>query len=575
MPIQAPVAEQTAATTANRYSETHSINNGSSTLKKIKVESTNDTNEGQNAEGPNALTKNEDYQSTLNALNLLHHQLKKATKDIETLNKLKREALDNPYDFLVDLKEKKSSKRRVPKLQKIASVPTIDWSKYRFLPDSRIAEQTAYLAALAQNINKPSPAYRNILDHAGPFYRQEPNSPSGTVSYLQRETARVARTVRELPSRAGSVSDGSDRESDDEGPKNNSGAVGQGKGKRRTSVAQGGTITPSEPAESVAIMWRPSQSATPRLPLPTNDSDGIDEMLLEHDMELETRAPTYNQPWSDEEQRRLEELLEIYPDEQVQAQRFNKISKALGTRSARQVASRVQKYFIKLAKLGLPVPGRVSIPPSSTTKHSRGGGNRRGKISKVKSRGGSSSASSNSTANTAAASAASVARTAKPAMRTSGAGYNTMVSGGITNTRISGAHYLTTHGPPSALMSDDEDSDVKQAMLNATNPKAAIQQVEGTGGDPLSSASIIHEGYACDGCGTEPIVGVRYKCTVCDVSEEIDLCSKCMAAGTFQNDHHTPDHPFEAIHVANPLPYYADNDYAPNEYLGEYSYLGL
>lgn len=33
----------------------------------------------------------------------------------------------------------------------------------------------------------------------------------------------------------------------------------------------------------------------------------------------------------------------------------------------------------------------------------------------------------------------------------------------------------------------------------------------------------------------EPIIGVRYKCTVCDESEEIDLCSKCMALGTFAN----------------------------------------
>lgn len=63
-------------------------------------------------------------------------------------------------------------------------------------------------------------------------------------------------------------------------------------------------------------------------------------------------------------QRRLEELLEVYPDEPVQSQRFLKISKALGTRTTKQVASRVQKYFIKLAKLGLPVPGRVSIPVS-------------------------------------------------------------------------------------------------------------------------------------------------------------------------------------------------------------------
>jgi hypothetical protein len=58
-------------------------------------------------------------------------------------------------------------------------------------------------------------------------------------------------------------------------------------------------------------------------------------------------------------------LLITFPDEPVQAQRFNKISKALGTRTPRQVASRVQKYFIKLAKMGLPVPGRITIPVST------------------------------------------------------------------------------------------------------------------------------------------------------------------------------------------------------------------
>ena len=137
----------------------------------------------------------------------------------------------------------------------------------------------------------------------------------------------------------------------------------------------------------------------------------------------------------------------------MQAQRYNKISKALGTRSAKQVASRVQKYCIKLAKLGLPVPGRVSIPSSTgTTKVSRGGGVRRGKISKVKSRGGGATPTSTAaSAISPAATGASAPSTpssksnnnnvssniqrAKPAMRTSGAGYNTMVSGGITSTR--------------------------------------------------------------------------------------------------------------------------------------------
>jgi hypothetical protein len=52
--------------------------------------------------------------------------------------------------------------------------------------------------------------------------------------------------------------------------------------------------------------------------------------------------------------------LEIYPDEPIQAQRFNKIAEAMGTRTARQVGSRIQKYFIKLAKMGLPIPGRLN-----------------------------------------------------------------------------------------------------------------------------------------------------------------------------------------------------------------------
>ncbi|PWA00914.1 hypothetical protein BB558_003018 [Smittium angustum] len=67
----------------------------------------------------------------------------------------------------------------------------------------------------------------------------------------------------------------------------------------------------------------------------------------------------YNKPWDDEEQARLQELLEIYPDEPISNNRWRKISEALGTRTMRQVASRVQKYFIKLNKAGLPIPGRL------------------------------------------------------------------------------------------------------------------------------------------------------------------------------------------------------------------------
>lgn len=34
----------------------------------------------------------------------------------------------------------------------------------------------------------------------------------------------------------------------------------------------------------------------------------------------------------------------------------------------------------------------------------------------------------------------------------------------------------------------------------------------------------VHENYVCDGCNMNPIVGVRYKCSVCS---NYDLCENC------------------------------------------------
>ncbi|XP_021941899.1 ZZ-type zinc finger-containing protein 3 isoform X2 [Zootermopsis nevadensis] len=72
----------------------------------------------------------------------------------------------------------------------------------------------------------------------------------------------------------------------------------------------------------------------------------------------DSKPETFNQLWTAEEQRRLEELLVEYPPEEVESRRWQKIAAALGNRTTKQVCSRVQKYFIKLHKAGLPVPGR-------------------------------------------------------------------------------------------------------------------------------------------------------------------------------------------------------------------------
>lgn len=85
-----------------------------------------------------------------------------------------------------------------------------------------------------------------------------------------------------------------------------------------------------------------------------------DGKLLVRGREFTQKKPeTFNRLWTPEEQKRLEELLVMYPPEQVEMERFRKIAYALGSRSPLQVQSRVQKYFIKLQKAGLPVPGRT------------------------------------------------------------------------------------------------------------------------------------------------------------------------------------------------------------------------
>ena len=39
------------------------------------------------------------------------------------------------------------------------------------------------------------------------------------------------------------------------------------------------------------------------------------------------------------------------------------------------------------------------------------------------------------------------------------------------------------------------------------------------------SKTISHDGVTCDGCGKNPIVGIRYKCVNCD---QFNMCSDCI-----------------------------------------------
>ncbi|PIK62040.1 putative ZZ-type zinc finger-containing protein 3 [Apostichopus japonicus] len=87
----------------------------------------------------------------------------------------------------------------------------------------------------------------------------------------------------------------------------------------------------------------------------------------------ESKSETFNLPWTNHEQQKLEDLLVKFPMEAVEARRWEKIANELGNRTPLQVASRVQKYFIKLTRAGLPVPGRLphSVHVPGTKKNRR------------------------------------------------------------------------------------------------------------------------------------------------------------------------------------------------------------
>jgi len=58
--------------------------------------------------------------------------------------------------------------------------------------------------------------------------------------------------------------------------------------------------------------------------------------------------------------------------------------------------------------------------------------------------------------------------------------------------------------------------------------------------EAAKSQQVVHNRVICDGCGVNPIVGVRYKCAVC---QDFDYCEKCEA---------TTEHPHPFLKIKDP-----------------------
>ncbi len=64
----------------------------------------------------------------------------------------------------------------------------------------------------------------------------------------------------------------------------------------------------------------------------------------------------------------------------------------------------------------------------------------------------------------------------------------------------------------------------------------------------LNGLDGVHNGYRCDACNVEPIIGLRWKCRECPETMEVDLCSRCVVK-PFRNEHHNETHTFEPMNA--------------------------
>ncbi|XP_053381078.1 ZZ-type zinc finger-containing protein 3-like isoform X2 [Mercenaria mercenaria] len=251
------------------------------------------------------------------------------------------------------------------------------------------------------------------------------------------------------------------------------------------------------------------------------------EGVIRGRVKTEKKSETFNLLWTPEEQKRLEELLIEYPPEEVEAKRFQKIATALGNRTPIQVQSRVQKYFIKLANAGLPIPGR--LPNMGLYKKKNQKGQRYQKMYNP------------STFFTSII---------PPVYMSDDDNSQSYEGSVVSNTE--------TFDYKEENVSDDESIPVElrstpeyQELINL---KRLRKEKLGYKATPTE-----HVGFKCDRCDIEPIVGTRWHCTDCPPDIAVDFCEQCVDCG-YETKTHNSSHRLKPKRATDSSTY-MDSDY--------------
>lgn len=231
-----------------------------------------------------------------------------------------------------------------------------------------------------------------------------------------------------------------------------------------------------------------------------------------------SKPSTFNQLWTEEEQQRLESLLVEYPPEEVEAKRWSKIANALGNRTTIQVASRVQKYFLRLAKEGLPVPGRMPSLNSQTKRSTH----RHHKYNRMYYN----------------SSTFLQSHTPPVWMPDDGPNIESNIGRVVKQEDEVSQPEILRYGNDSS-----EDEEYPEDVLKSKEYEE-LQHLRKLRIEKLQhekSALTKHIGYKCDNCGCEPIVGIRWHCIDCPTEISFDFCDDCSIV-PFQKEKHDSSH---------------------------------
>ncbi|KAJ8971080.1 hypothetical protein NQ317_014753 [Molorchus minor] len=257
------------------------------------------------------------------------------------------------------------------------------------------------------------------------------------------------------------------------------------------------------------------------IPIPEDElkiiySDSVN-IKSEDDVKNMKQSHHNSRAWTPEEQKRLEELLVVYPPEPIEMRRFQKIAKALGNRTVQQVTSRVQKYFLKLYKAGLPIPGRI---PKSSEKYKKSVLHKHQRHNHYLWK------------PTTFFPDLYVPVMMNDLDNIPGPSINT--SSPSTSTSGSSNYLLPTeYHHNNDICSTKSESELQLGLLKRIRMEKLREQ-DG------NHSSFQHIGFKCDYCDAEPIIGPRWHCTTC--TNSVDYCMDCVLSQVYSDNAHPLHH---------------------------------